>query len=311
MTLPVPENPRVIALFDVDGTLTIPRGEVTTEMFAFLKELRTKITIGIVGGSDLPKQEEQLGEGIVNEVTWNFSQNGLVAYHNGSLLESNSIGKHLGEDNIKRIVNWVMRYLADLDLPVKVRVWHDVLGSLICVSVSTSEASTLFLLCSLNISTIVSLTINHPTGSYNPPLTPNAIPIIQRGTFIEFRSGMLNISPIGRNCSRAERDDYEKFDLEHKIRATMVDAMKNEFADLDMTYSIGGQISFDVFPTGWDKTYCLQYIKEEEYDEIHFFGDKTFEGGNDYEIFSHERTIGHTVTSPQDTMEQVKKLFMS
>ena len=29
-------------------------------------------------------------------------------------------------------------------------------------------------------------------------------------------------------------------------------------------------------------------------------GDKTFEGGNDYEIFTHERTIGHTVTSPDD-----------
>ena len=26
-----------------------------------------------------------------------------------------------------------------------------------------------------------------------------------------------------------------------------------EFADLELTYSIGGQISFDVFPTGWDK----------------------------------------------------------
>ena len=66
------------------------------------------------------EQEEQLGEGIVDEVVWNFSQNGLVAYNNGNLLESNSISKHLGEDNIKRIVNWVMKYLADVDLPIKV-----------------------------------------------------------------------------------------------------------------------------------------------------------------------------------------------
>jgi hypothetical protein len=26
---------------------------------------------------------------------------------------------------------------------------------------------------------------------------------------------------------------------------------------------------------GWDKTYCLRFV-EGEYDEIHFFGDKTF-----------------------------------
>jgi phosphomannomutase len=122
---------------------------------------------------------------------------------------------------------------------------------------------------------------------------------------------MLNISPIGRDCSREERNDYEKFDLEHGIRTKMVAAMKEEFKDLDMTYSIGGQISFDMFPTGWDKTYCLQYLKPEDYDEIHFFGDKTFQGGNDFEIFSHERTIGHTVTSPEDTIEQVTKLFLS
>lgn len=133
----------------------------------------------------------------------------------------------------------------------------------------------------------------------------------QRGTFIEFRSGMLNISPIGRNCSREERDDYEKFDLEHNIRKNMVEAMKKEFADLNLTYSIGGQISFDCFPTGWDKTYCLQFLKPEDFDEIHFFGDKTFEGGNDFEIFTHERTIGHTVTSPDDTKAQCTSLFMS
>jgi phosphomannomutase len=133
----------------------------------------------------------------------------------------------------------------------------------------------------------------------------------QRGTFFEFRSGMFNISPIGRNCSREERNDYEVFDLEHKVRETMVTAMRKEFSDLDLTYSIGGQISFDVFPTGWDKTYCLKFIDASDYDEIHFFGDKTFVGGNDYEIFSHERTIGHTVTSPDDTKEQCAKLFLS
>eukprot|EP00980_Cylindrotheca_fusiformis_P025858 scaffold14741_cov135-Cylindrotheca_fusiformis.AAC.8 len=203
-----PEKPRILALFDVDGTLTIPRGEVTVDMMAFMKALSQKITIGIVGGSDLPKQEEQLGEGIAKVFPYNFSQNGLVAYKNGELLEVQTISKHLGEDNVKRLVNWVLKYLADLDLPVK------------------------------------------------------------RGTFIEFRSGMFNISPIGRNCSREERNDYEKFDLANDVRKKMVEAMKAEFADLNLTYSIGGQISFDVFPVGWDKTYCLNFLDAADFDEI-------------------------------------------
>lgn len=36
--------------------------------------------------------------------------------------------------------------------------------------------------------------------------------VLFRGTFIEFRSGMLNVSPIGRNCSQEERDEFEKYD---------------------------------------------------------------------------------------------------
>lgn len=116
-----PENPRIIALFDVDGTLTLPRGEVTTEMMAFMMDLSKKITVGIVGGSDLPKQEEQLGNGIAKVFPYNFSQNGLVAYKNGELLEIQTISKHVGEDNVKRLVNWVMKYLSDVDLPIKVR----------------------------------------------------------------------------------------------------------------------------------------------------------------------------------------------
>ncbi len=37
---------------------------------------------------------------------------------------------------------------------------------------------------------------------------------------------------------------------------------------------LGGQISMDVFPEGWDKCYCLRFV-ENKYKTIHFFGDKT------------------------------------
>lgn len=41
---------------------------------------------------------------------------------------------------------------------------------------------------------------------------------IKRGTFIEFRNGMLNVSPIGRNCSQEERDAFEIYDQSAGIR---------------------------------------------------------------------------------------------
>merc|ERR1719502_1766863 len=228
----MPKNPRVLALFDVDGTLTEPRKVVSPETTALLK------------------QKEQLGDS-PSMFDWCFAENGLWAAKDGAVIGETSFKDHLGEEKLKKLVNWVLRYFADLDIPVK------------------------------------------------------------RGTFIEFRNGMLNVSPIGRNCSREERNDFEKFDLANNIRKTMVAKMREEFADLNMTYSIGGQISFDVFPQGWDKTYCLKYLPEADFDEIHFFGDKTFEGGNDYEIFSHPRTIGHAIedANPMTTLKILGELF--
>jgi len=239
----------VLALFDVDGTLTIPRGEITQEMADFLASLRGRITTGVVGGSDFVKQREQLGPRTLELFDYNFAENGLVAYKDGAKVAEKSLADELGDDKIQKLVNWVLRYLSELTIPVK------------------------------------------------------------RGTFIEYRTGMMNISPIGRNCSREERNAFEVYDNEHKVRSTMVEAMKQEFADYNLTFSIGGQISFDVFPIGWDKTYCLRYLPEEDFTEVHFFGDKTDPGGNDHEIFSHARTQGHTVTGPDDTRKLCEDLF--
>lgn len=85
--------------------------------------------------------------------------------------------------------------------------------------------------------------------------------------------------------------------------------MKQEFPDLGVKYSIGGQISFDVFPIGWDKTYCLRFLKD--YDEIYFFGDKTYEGGNDHEIYEETKknNRGYSVKDPQETIQKLRELF--
>jgi phosphomannomutase len=251
-------------------------------MLQLLSKLRHEVAIGFVGGSDLAKQQEQLGTAEIPVTTlfdYCFAENGLTAYRMGVPLASHSFIKWIGEDNYKKLVRFILHYVADLDIPVK------------------------------------------------------------RGTFVEFRNGMINVSPIGRNASVQERNDYQDYDLKHKIREKFIAAIKQEFPDLGLTYvsrssphahlhaqmlttlishsySIGGQISFDVFPQGWDKRYCLQHIENEknlpggvEYTTIHFFGDKTFKGGNDHEIFEDPRTIGHSVTDPEDTMKQLKEIF--
>jgi phosphomannomutase len=75
---------------------------VTPEVTEFLERLKSKAVVGIVGGSDLVKQKEQLGEDITHRADYSFSgsvayfnitrhnccavENGLVAYRNGELI---------------------------------------------------------------------------------------------------------------------------------------------------------------------------------------------------------------------------------
>ena len=67
---PLKERPikDTLVLFDVDGTLTPARQDASQEMLDLLATLRTKVAIGFVGGSDLIKQQEQLGSSTVKGI---------------------------------------------------------------------------------------------------------------------------------------------------------------------------------------------------------------------------------------------------
>lgn len=87
-----------------------------------------------------------------------------MAHKGGQPLAKASLRTHLGKPTLQRLINFVLHYIADLDIPVK------------------------------------------------------------RGTFIEFRNGMLNVSPIGRNCSQEERDEFERYDAGAGVRCGLTKA---------------------------------------------------------------------------------------
>ena len=72
---------------------------------------------------------------------------------------------------------------------------------------------------------------------------------------------------------------------------------------------IGGSTSFDVYPVGWDKTFCLQYFINKGYDTPWFVGDKCGPDGNDkplYDILKEEGTAFET-TDPDDCLQIITK----
>ena len=56
---------------------------------------------------------------------------------------------------------------------------------------------------------------------------------------------------------------------------------------------------------------CRSLLPHADIKEVHFFGDKYKEGGNDYEIYTSEKTIGHAIetANPKETVAICKKLF--
>jgi phosphomannomutase len=98
---------------------------------------------------------------------------------------------------------------------------------------------------------------------------------------IEMRTGMINFSTVGRDANQQQRQAYYEWDKKHKEREHIADELNRKFKELYA--SIGGHISIDIYPKGADKS---QIIKDFEgvYDYIHFFGDRTEHGGNDYSI---------------------------
>ena len=242
---------KTLLLFDIDGTLTAARREIKENMIECLKKASSyeDIDIATVGGSDLPKAKEQLRSAI-DLLKFVFTENGLVYLDEKKELHKvNKLQSHLGYDKLKEFVNFCLKYIADLDIPVKT------------------------------------------------------------GTFIELRTGMMNVSPIGRNCSQEERDSCVVYHKEPHVLEKFRDTLVKNFAEkFGLEMSIGGQISFDVYPIGWDKRYCLQFV-EKLYDNIIFFGDKGYLGGNDYEIITNEKiTKGIRVKNPEDTIEFVNKI---
>jgi len=134
---------------------------------------------------------------------------------------------------------------------------------------------------------------------------------VKRGVFLELRTGMLNVCPIGRSCTQVERDEFEQFDKKHSIRTNIITKAQEILQKhniYNITMSIGGQISIDVFPVGWNKTYCLQFVPVDT--KIYFFGDRIFPGGNDWEIANDTR-LKHAfkVTGPSDTISKCNELL--
>jgi phosphomannomutase len=102
-----------LILFDIDGTLTVPRNKISSDMVNELKRLQIieNLELGFVGGSDLSKQIEQIGTENMDIFIWKFSENGLYSFYKDEVIHKKSIIDYLGEDKYQKLINIKKKFM--------------------------------------------------------------------------------------------------------------------------------------------------------------------------------------------------------
>ncbi|NNJ77024.1 MAG: HAD-IIB family hydrolase [Anderseniella sp.] len=112
------------------------------------------------------------------------------------------------------------------------------------------------------------------------------------GNHIEYRTGMLNVSVVGRNAQKSDRQTYFAWDRQEEERAGFIKLFVETFSEYEA--SAGGEISIDIVPKGWNKSRALAVLKQDApTGTITFFGDRMEPGGNDYPLAEALRNDSH------------------
>ncbi len=137
---------------------------------------------------------------------------------------------------------------------------------------------------------------------------------VKTGQHLEIRDGMVNFSIVGRNADMQQRAAYNEYDRKYRDREGIVDTLSYCHPELD--FAIGGKISIDIYPRGYDKSQAVRHLRGEHGSEpeIVFFGDRTDPPGNDYGIVhaldqSTDPSRWHSVNEWEDTMSILRESY--
>jgi len=230
-------------LFDVDGTLTKPRGKMDSSFtMSFLEWIEGK-SVFLVSGSDMKKIKQQIPHSIISRCS------GISCSMGNELW----LGKELKYKNTFEPPKTLIEMLSSFQVKTK-------------------------------------------------------SPVLGKAPFIEYRTGMINFTTIGRDSSNEQRLAYYNWDKDHKERIRISDQIEKAFPDLEA--KLGGQISIDIQPKGRNKSQVSKWIRKNLNGKIIFFGDKCTPEGNDYDIYVDVKKNGgksYSVKSPIDTLKLLEK----
>ena len=258
-----------IILFDMDGTLTEARQEIEHPMTSqIMAILETGTEVGIVTGSPEQYVNSQIGSLIELVIDEGYTQQFHILPCNGTEYISYDPDGQLSEAKPE-----------NMESKLTEKVFSELMAAL---SHLQAEASASF-------------------WRLGMPLA---------GTFIQYRGSMINWCPIGRSANNEQRAKFVEYDQKTNFREYYVGVIRQwiEWKDIPLTVALGGSTSFDIYPTGWDKTYCLDRFKDYS---CWFIGDKCQNGGNDQQLYDilKELEQAYETTGPEETIAIIRGIL--
>ena len=131
------------------------------------------------------------------------------------------------------------------------------------------------------------------------------------GRHYEERTGMVNLSDVGRKADQEQRSAYEEYDAGLKEREKIVSKLAYKYPELD--FVVGGAVSIDIFNRGNDKSQVVTRVFKDELENrrVKFFGDRTYFPGNDYSLAeilrNHPNGEVIAVETWEDTQRWIKE----
>tara|TARA_B100000085_G_scaffold281599_1_gene308511 strand:+ start:4721 stop:5479 length:759 start_codon:yes stop_codon:yes gene_type:complete len=147
------------------------------------------------------------------------------------------------------------------------------------------------------------------TRSLRSIVAKSDFPVKTGAHYVE-RIGMINFSIVGRNATKAQRQEYAEWDKIHNEREKVAAKLSEKYPTLD--FAVGGAVSIDIFNKGNDKSQVIKrYFKESvENNKLHFVGDRVNFPGNDYplakKLSKYSHCTVHEVQTWEDTVELLK-----
>ena len=122
------------------------------------------------------------------------------------------------------------------------------------------------------------------------------------------RGSALNWCPIGRDANDKQRNFFIHLDAAFNFRKNFIEQVKCHPLFHEKTViKLGGQTSFDIYPSGWDKSYVFKDFQD--FERVYFIGDKCEPMGNDHEGYVKAGDYGIQTDGPRSTCRYLSEIL--